>query len=105
MNESTYVTPRNSDQSGNFLRTGSGKDSRTRYVSAEEMDGVVIKSLQVDIRDYSSTQTETRTENLGKWIAFHDKKIKKIKKENQKVQLTFVIGSNILRLRANVRYP
>lgn len=85
----TYVTPRNSDQSSNFLRTGPGKDSRARYVSAEEMDGVVIKSLQVDIRDYSSTQTETRTENLGKWIVFHDKKIKK---ENQKVQLTFVIG-------------
>lgn len=98
----TYVTPRNSDQSSNFLSTGPGKDSRARYVSAEEMDGVVIKSLQVDIRDYSSTQTETRTENLGKWIVFHDKKIKK---ENQKVQLTFVIGSNIVRLRANVRYP
>ena len=57
MNESTYVTPRNSDQSSNFLRTGPGKDSRARYVS--EMDGVVIKSLQLDIRDYSSTQTET----------------------------------------------
>lgn len=51
----TDVTPRNSDQSSNFLSTGPGKDSRARYVSAEEMDGVVIKSLQVDIRNYSST--------------------------------------------------
>lgn len=57
MNESTYVTPRNSDQSSNFLKTGPGKDSRARHLS------VVIKSLQLDIRDYSSTQTETRTEN------------------------------------------